>query len=371
MNDPTRRSLGTAPGLERYDKANGQATYRLRVREDGKQRSIPIVASTDVQAAAEAWRILAAIEAGAGGETVLDLLPEYLRRVELAESTKGLYRHRIETFGGRLLEKPMAEVTVGDLREWLTDLRELRHDGKPYSRNAQHGCRVAMASIFRYAARVERIAASPFDRLDRDDSIRGRDRTERPRTLPLATIDAVADELDPETRALVRLMARTGLRSSEARGARWEDFDLARREYQLRQQVSLTGELVSRLKTVNSGRRTPLLTPARDELVRWKAESDRSTGLLFRNAGGGPIERSRFRRRLIKASAAAGVSPAINPHLIRHSFVASLAAAGASIADTALLARDHERTIEAHYDGQVNERERADRVALLAFGGVS
>src|SRR5688572_11336728 len=97
MNDSsTRAPLGTAPGLEVYNKADGTRSYRLRHRVDGVQRAVAIAARSDTEATALAWAILAKTERGEmDGQTVLDLLPIFLERTRLADSTKGLYESRI------------------------------------------------------------------------------------------------------------------------------------------------------------------------------------------------------------------------------------------------------------------------------------
>ncbi len=160
---------------------------------------------------------------------------------------------------------------------------------------------------------------------------------------------------------------RTGLRSSELRGLRFEDVDLAGRRYRLTQQVSLDGTIVRRLKTARSGRETKLLTPARDELVRWKTESGRTSGLVFRTADGRPIDRSVLRRRLRAACEEIGLEP-VTSHTFRHSFIAILRDAGASIDDAAAYARDLPATLERYYSGRLESSdERVDEAAIVAF----
>jgi integrase len=339
VKDHKRSPLGSAPGLETYIKADGSKSYRLRYRVAGVQRAVPIAARSDTEATAIAWLLIARAEHDESDErTVLDLLPTFVERARLADSTKGLYRHQIETFAGELASKPMSEVAVHDVRAWLHALDDCRHNGRPYSQNSKHGIRSAMASIWKFPARHGVVHDNPFSRLDRGDAIVRPD-DEAPRTITVAQADAIADELGAELRALVRLAIRTGLRSAELRALRWEDIDLARRTYRLTQQVSLSGTVVHRLKTSRSCRETRLLTPARDELVRWRAESRRSAGLVFRNADGGPVDRSVLRRRLIAACESVGLEP-VSMHVFRHSFVAILRDAGASIDDAAAYARD-------------------------------
>jgi integrase len=341
---------------------------------DGVQRAVPILARSDTEATALAWAILARTERGeSSGQTVLDLLPAFLERARLADSTKGLYESRIRKFAGELSAKPMNEVTVHDVRAWLHSLSELRYRGRPYAQGSQHGARIAVASLFKFAVRNGVVVDNPFSRLDRGDAIVRPDAA-APRTITVHEADRVAaaiasdPELGAELEALVRIAIRMGLRSAELRGLRWEDIDLAHRRYKLTQQVSADGTIVRRLKTARSGRETPLLSPARDELVRWKAESGRTSGLVFRNADGGPIDRSLYRRRLRTACEAIGLEPVIS-HTFRHSFIAVLRDAGASIDDAAAYARDLPATLDRYYSGRLERSdERVDKAAIVAFG---
>ena len=108
---------------------------------------------------------------------------------------------------------------------------------------------------------------------------------------------------------MIRFAVRSGLRSGEVRGLRWQDVDIPGRQYQLAQQVSFSGEITTKLKTSNSGRPTPLLTVGRDELIDWREESGRRSGLIFPSAYGQPIHRDRLRWVLESASRRPGSSP--------------------------------------------------------------
>ena len=148
MND-SRRGPRSEP--HRVSRSTPRRTERGRTAcataSTASQRAVPIAARSDTEATALAWAMLAKAEHGeSDGQTVLDLLPMFLERARLADSTKGLYESRIRKFAGELAAKPMNEVTVHDVRAWLHSLCELRYRGRPYAQARNTAARIAVAS---------------------------------------------------------------------------------------------------------------------------------------------------------------------------------------------------------------------------------
>ena len=167
---PGWAALDGAPGLQVYRRRTG-SSYRVRRSIDGVRTVTTIEASSDAEAIGRCWLLRAGVEI-AGGATVLELLPRYIAAAPVAPTTINLYEHRIKTFAGSLDEMPANELTVADVRRWLSELGELKKpNGALYSANSIHGVRTATASLFKWAVRRGYISENPFGDLDRDDAI--------------------------------------------------------------------------------------------------------------------------------------------------------------------------------------------------------
>jgi integrase/recombinase XerD len=125
-------------------------------------------------------------------------------------------------------------------------------------------------------------------------------------------------------RAMIELLYATGLRVSELLG-----LTVA--------QIDLDGGVVT---TMGKGRKERIV-PIGDEAVNWirrylaggrpTRAASRQEPRLFVNVRGGPLSRMGFWKILRAYGVAAGVSRAISPHVLRHSFATHLLERGADL----------------------------------------
>ncbi|MDW9370045.1 tyrosine-type recombinase/integrase [Sinorhizobium meliloti] len=124
-----------------------------------------------------------------------------------------------------------------------------------------------------------------------------------------AEIRAILDAATGRYRPLLVTMIFTGLRSSEARGLRWEDVDLKKGILHVRQRADRYGE-VGMPKSEAGQRTVPLPPIAVNTLKEWKLACPKSeAGLVFPNTAGN-IEnhQNMLKRGLWPTQIAAGVT---------------------------------------------------------------
>ena len=124
------------------------------------------------------------------------------------------------------------------------------------------------------------------------------------------------------SRALIALLARSGLRIGEALALRPSDIDLKRRTIRLRH-------------TKSGHAQTRHYHPSADDaLLRW-IDVRRARGLngapLFCTLGGGPLAAESVRATLRRLASRAGIAKAVRPHGLRHSFAVALEQAGTPV----------------------------------------
>ncbi|MFZ2530290.1 MAG: tyrosine recombinase, partial [Rhodococcus sp. (in: high G+C Gram-positive bacteria)] len=143
----------------------------------------------------------------------------------------------------------------------------------------------------------------------------------------LAILDATGREADGprglRDRALLELLYSTGARISEAVGLDIDDIDTDAR-------VVLLHGKGGRQRLVPIGR--PALTALDAYLVRGRPGlSTGRTPALFLNARGGRLSRQSAWQILQVAADRAGVTAAVSPHMLRHSFATHLLDGGADV----------------------------------------
>jgi len=153
-------------------------------------------------------------------------------------------------------------------------------------------------------------------------------------------------------RALVELLYATGLRVSELLG-----LTLA--------QVDLDGGVVT---TMGKGRKERVV-PIGDEAVRWIRRyladgrpvlaAGRAQPRLFVNARGGALSRMGFWKILRAYGIAAGLSAAISPHVLRHSFATHLLERGADLRAIQMMLGHTDLSTTQIYTHVLDERLRS------------
>jgi len=152
-------------------------------------------------------------------------------------------------------------------------------------------------------------------------------------TTDLGRLLAAADAHSPRLSALTWLLATTGLRISEACGARLQDLHGGPDQTWL--DVTCKG---------NVRRSVPLVAPARDRvntmlsgtvttmLACTTMTTGRNTGPLFATRTGTPLDRHSAARTLRSLAADLDLGP-FSPHVLRHTFVTLARANGCALED--------------------------------------
>lgn len=167
----------------------------------------------------------------------------------------------------------------------------------------------------------------------------------------LATPD-VADARGVRDKALLELLYATGLRVSELLGLTLT-------------QVDLDGGVVT---TMGKGRKERVV-PMGDEAVRWirrylaegraSLTNGRAQPRLFVNVRGGPLSRMGFWKILRAYGIAAGLSRAISPHVLRHSFATHLLERGADLRAIQMMLGHTDLSTTQIYTHVLDERLRS------------
>ncbi|MBP7779011.1 MAG: site-specific tyrosine recombinase XerD [Acidobacteria bacterium] len=179
-----------------------------------------------------------------------------------------------------------------------------------------------------------------------------------PKFLTVDEVDAllgapdVAGPRGVRDRALLELLYATGLRVSELLG-----LTLA--------QVDLEGGVVT---TMGKGRKERVV-PIGDEAVRWirrylaegrgRLVGARPQPRLFVNTRGGSLSRMGFWKILRAYGVAAGVSRAISPHVLRHSFATHLLERGADLRAIQMMLGHADLSTTQIYTHVLDERLRS------------
>ncbi len=167
----------------------------------------------------------------------------------------------------------------------------------------------------------------------------------------LATPD-VRDARGVRDKALLELLYATGLRVSELLGLTLT-------------QVDLDGGVVT---TMGKGRKERVV-PMGDEAVRWirrylaegraSLTNGRAQPRLFVNVRGGPLSRMGFWKILRAYGITAGLSRAISPHVLRHSFATHLLERGADLRAIQMMLGHADLSTTQIYTHVLDERLRS------------
>ncbi|HET6816995.1 MAG TPA: site-specific tyrosine recombinase XerD [Mycobacteriales bacterium] len=247
----------------------------------------------------------------------------------LAANTLTSYRRDLQRYVAALTamgRRSLAEAAEADISTFLADLRRGDDQHPPLKASSAARTIVAVRGLHRFAAR-EGLVDDDAARQVRPPAAARR----LPKALPvddvLALIGAAGDDSPAglRDRALLELLYGTGARISEAVGLAVDDVDL----------VSATVLLHGK---GGKDRMVPLGSFARQALeaylVRGRpalASAGRGTPLVFLNQRGSGLSRQSAWMVLRKAAERAGVTAAVSPHTLRHSFATHLIDGGADV----------------------------------------
>ena len=303
-------------------KRREDGRWRARYRDDaGKEHARHFGRKTDAQR----WidETTAAVVTGqyvdpkAGRMTVR----EYATTWQAAQVTRehttrntdvALRLHVLPTIGDR----PLASVRPSDMQALVKTLSATLAPG-------------TVGQVYKVAGRMfaaavddRVIVASPCHRvrLPRDD---------RPEVVvpTVEQIAALAGAVSPRYRALVVMLAGSGLRIGEALGLNVSDVDFLRRTVKVERQRLPSGR-IGPPKTTKSARTVPLGQVVIDELAAHLAAYP-SDGPLFTVATGGPLGYRAWRATWARAGKAVLLD--VDTHALRHFYASALIAGGASV----------------------------------------
>ncbi len=248
-----------------------------------------------------------------------------------AENTLTNYRRDLRRYLAHLDEAgvtDIADVREAHVADFLVALRTGSGDRAPLATASATRAVVAVRGLHRFAL-AEGLVAVDVARPVRPPAPPRR----LPKALDVATVDRLlgtcggdGDDLAGiRDRALLELLYSTGARISEAVGLDVDDVDATDRS------VLLAGK-GGKQRLVPIGR--PALATLDAYRVRARpglAARGRGTPALFLNARGARLSRQSAWASLREAAERAGITSAVSPHTLRHSFATHLLDGGADV----------------------------------------
>jgi integrase/recombinase XerD len=229
-----------------------------------------------------------------------------------SSETRSAYRRDLGQWLDWMLtcDRAPLEATPGDVNGWIAQLRQFGLAESSIARKVS-----AVGSYFTWAREEGLTTANPMParRPTADQSAGptlGLDRDVAQRVL------AVAGRQDPRTRALVTLLAYTGMRVSEATGLDVGDLQEERGHRVLR----VTGKGNKRRNVPASA---SVVAALRDYI------GDRTDGPIFVTKTGARLDRREAYRIIVRVGDHAGVK--LHPHLFRHTAATLALDAGAPV----------------------------------------
>lgn len=291
-------------------------------------------------------------------------LVEYRGRTAkgLAPTTREDYAYLIREYAIPFFDrKAIGDIGPLDVKRFIEHLGTVRQkrrrrlpDGTVSSVRDRSAPTLSPASIRRIVAPLKALLAEAYE-LELLPSnparvrvvVHGERTVQRaPKVMTTDEVTAVLQELSDRDRLLFSFLSRTGVRISEALGAKWKDIEQADDGpvFQIRRQ-HYRGELREEAKTDAGSRGVALLPSVMRDLLRHRSSSRYSgeDDPIFPTITGTHQDAHNVRNRLRPAAKAAGV-PWVTPHVFRHSLATELRDRGY---DASVIARVLGHTDEA------------------------
>jgi integrase/recombinase XerD len=261
-----------------------------------------------------------AVERGAAANTLVSYRRDLRRYAEYLE------RHGV---------RDVADVDTALIDGFAAHLREGDDERAPLAASSTARAVVAVRGLHRFALRDGLAPADPARAVRPPPAAR-----RLPKAIALESVEALLAAPGPlenplavRDRALLELLYGTGARISEAVGLSVDDVDLG--DSRSGGSVLLSGK-GGKQRRVPLGRYAAIAID--DYLVRARPGLGASTpatgaraGAVFLNARGGRLSRQSAWSILRSAAQKAGLSEAISPHTLRHSFATHLLERGADV----------------------------------------
>ncbi|WP_070378687.1 site-specific tyrosine recombinase XerD [Rhodococcus sp. WMMA185] len=250
-----------------------------------------------------------------------------------ARNTLSSYRRDLERYLRFLADRGITEIgriRELDVSDFVVMLRtgDPAHDNPPLAASSVARALIAVRGFHRFAV-VEGMTAVDVARDIRPPSSAKKLPSSLPVSEVLSLLQAVGGGGPADgprvvrDRALLELLYSTGARISEAVGLDVDDVDTQTRSVLLRGKGG-------KQRVVPVGR--PAVEALDAYLVRGRpALLSRGTPALFLNVRGGRLSRQSGWKVLQDAASAAGITAAVSPHTLRHSFATHLLDGGADV----------------------------------------
>jgi integrase/recombinase XerD len=247
----------------------------------------------------------------------------------LSANTLSSYRRDLRRYLGVLTKAGVTElgaVSEQTVADFLASMRRGDDGRRPLSAASAARTIVAVRGLHRFAAREGIVPVDTASAVKPPAPAR-----RLPKALPVEDVAALIAAASEETprglrdRALLELLYATGARISEAVGLDVDDIDEADAAVLLRGKGDKD-------RVVPVGRMA--LAALSDYLVRGRpglVANGRGTPALFVNNRGGRLTRQSAWTVLRRAAERAGVTAAVSPHTLRHSFATHLLDGGADV----------------------------------------
>lgn len=248
--------------------------------------------------------------------------------VHLKPTTRNSYRHHLDS---RILRKfgnrEIGSITHAELQRWVTELsKELKASSLRYPVHV-------VSAVLSYAIKTRRIGHNPSDDLNLPRVVR-----DEKAYLTHGQVETLAQGVANDYRALIYVLAYSGLRIGEAIALRVRDVDLDRRRLSVHRAAAETGgQLVMGTPKSHEKRSVPL--PAfvaemmRDHMNAEVGPND----LVFPGTRGAMIRPNNFRKRVFGPAVAQSAlsdptfPASLTPHGLRHTCASLAVSAGANV----------------------------------------
>ncbi len=210
-----------------------------------------------------------------------------------------------------------------------------------------------LVSLYRYCEQEGLIERNPAlnvrrPRVDYESRTLGLDRNELGAFLVQAGLGS------PRDAALASVLALNGLRISEELNADVDDLDFER------------GHRTLKIVRKGSKHVTVPLAPRTSRVLDLYV-GERASGPLFLGAGGGRMDRYAADRMVKRLARRAGITKAISPHSLRHSFITAALDAGVPLRDVQEAASHADPRTTMRYDRGRLSLDRHATYVVAAF----